>query len=191
MSDLNKLGERKVLVLPGYMNSGAGHWQTRWESLYPNFERVQMPAWDHPVRDAWCRRLDAAVTGANGPVTLAAHSLGCLTVAFWAAHYATAVNLASVTGALLVAVPDPAGEAFPRDASGFLPVPLAPLPFASAVVASTNDPYGGIPFAQTCAAGWGSHWHEIGPRGHINAESGLGDWDHGLRWLGELTCVGT
>ncbi|MDR6389391.1 putative alpha/beta hydrolase family esterase [Paraburkholderia phenoliruptrix] len=32
-----------VLVLPGYQNSGAGHWQTRWEALDRSFTRVQMP----------------------------------------------------------------------------------------------------------------------------------------------------
>nr|WKF56711.1 hypothetical protein HUO10_001172 [Paraburkholderia busanensis] len=172
-----------LLVLPGYQNSGAGHWQTRWEALDPAFKRVQMPDWDHPSRDAWCRTLEAAVTAAAAPVAFAAHSLGCLTVAFWATQYASAAQLARVAGALLVAVPDPAGEQFPQDASGFAPVPLARLPFASMVVASSDDPYGGLPFSQQCATAWGSRWIGIGPCGHINTDSGLGDWDEGRRWL--------
>ncbi|SDG60223.1 RBBP9/YdeN family alpha/beta hydrolase [Paraburkholderia phenazinium] len=177
------MSEQKVLVLPGYMNSGEGHWQTRWEGLDAGFERVQMPDWDHPVRDAWCRTLEAAVNAAHGPVAFAAHSLGCLAVAFWAAQYASAGSLAKVSAALLVAVPDPAGQDFPQDASGFALLPLEPLPFTSVVVASTDDPYGGVPFSQACAAAWGSRWREIGARGHINADSGLGDWDEGRRWL--------
>src|ERR1700759_5521268 len=99
----------KVLVLSGYQNSGAGHWQTRWEALDPGLVRVQMPDWDHPARDAWCRTLDAAVSAADAPVLFAAHSLGCLTTAFWASQYASAAQLAKVAGALLVAVPDPSG----------------------------------------------------------------------------------
>lgn len=178
--------EQQVLVLPGYMNSDAGHWQTRWESLHPTFARVRMPDWDHSVRDAWCRTLDAAVRAAHGPVVLAAHSLGCLTVAFWAAQYASAEGLSKVAGALLVAVPDPDGAGFPLGASGFGPVPLTALPFASIVVASTDDPYGSVPFSQRCAAAWGSRWHEIGARGHINADSGLGDWEQGQHWLASL-----
>lgn len=178
--------EPQVLVLPGYMNSGAGHWQTRWESLHPTFSRVPMPDWDHPVRDAWCQTLDAAVHAADRPVVLAAHSLGCLTVAFWVSKYANADALAKVTGALLVALPDPDGVGFPRDASGFEPVPLTALPFASIVVASTDDPYGGVPFSQCCAQAWGSQWYEIGARGHINADSGLGDWEQGQHWLASL-----
>lgn len=178
-------------MLPGYQNSGAGHWQTRWEALDPSFTRVSMPDWDHPERDAWCRALDAAVSdatsGGRPPVILAAHSLGCLTTAFWATQYASAAQLAKVAGALLVAVPDPAEAHFPRDAHGFAPVPLARLPFASIVVSSNDDPYGGAPFSQSCANGWGSRWIDIGARGHINADSGLGDWDEGRGWLTSLS----
>jgi uncharacterized protein len=181
--------EQRVLVLPGYMNSGPGHWQTRWEDAHAgraSFARVQMPDWDHPDRDAWCRALDAAVgeaTASGGRVLLAAHSLGCLTVAHWAARQASAARLAPVAGALLVAVPDPHGPAFPVDAHGFDPVPLVPLPFASTIVASSDDPYGGECFAERCAQAWGSRLIGIGARGHINAESGLADWPQGLEWL--------
>jgi uncharacterized protein len=196
----NAVSEQKlnVLVLPGYQGSGAGHWQTRWEALDPGldragglvFNRVPMPDWDHPVRDAWCRTLDAAVAAADAPVLFAAHSLGCLTTAFWASQYASAAHLAKVAGALLVAVPDPSEAHFPRDASGFAPVPLARLPFASIVVASSDDPYGSVPFSQVCANAWGSRWIGIGARGHINADSGLGDWDEGRQWLTSLCAPG-
>ncbi|RQH01581.1 RBBP9/YdeN family alpha/beta hydrolase [Paraburkholderia dinghuensis] len=178
--------QQKVLVLPGYMNSGPGHWQTRWEDAHAGFSRVQMPDWDHPECDAWCRALESAVgaaTDAGGRVLLAAHSLGCLTVAHWAARGASAARLARVAGVLFVAVPDPHGPNFPADAHGFDPVPFVPLPFASIVVASSDDPYGGVPFAERCARAWGSRCIGIGARGHINAESGLGDWPQGLEWL--------
>ncbi|MBP0593193.1 alpha/beta hydrolase [Paraburkholderia sp. LEh10] len=178
--------QQSVIVLPGYMNSGEGHWQTRWEARYPNFVRVAMHDWDHPVCEAWCDTLDATVAASKAPVLLAAHSLGCLTIAFWAARHASDGGLAKVAGALLVAVPDPAGPEFPPDASGFGAVPLVRLPFKSIVVASTDDPYGGVPFSQACAAAWGSRWENIGPRGHINAESGLGDWEVGQRWLASM-----
>src|SRR5579871_2558262 len=117
-----------TLVLPGYLGSGPGHWQTRWEALDPAFVRVPMPDWDHPSRDAWCRTLDATLAAARAPVVFAAHSLGCLTTAFWASQYASAAQLAKVAGALLVAVPDPAGAHFPQDATGFAAVPLTRLP---------------------------------------------------------------
>ncbi|WP_233831289.1 RBBP9/YdeN family alpha/beta hydrolase [Paraburkholderia sp. ZP32-5] len=175
-----------ALVLPGYQNSGAGHWQTRWEALDPGFVRVQMPDWDHPSRDAWCRTLDAAVAVAEAPVVFAAHSLGCLTTAFWVSQYASDAQLAKVAGALLVAVPDPTGAHFPSDATGFAPVPLTRLPFPTIVVSSSDDPYGGVAFSQTCANSWGSRWVGLCSRGHINADSGLGDWDEGRSWLASL-----
>ena len=184
------LEQQSVIVLPGYMNSGVGHWQTRWEAQYPGFSRIAMRDWDHPVCEQWCDTLDTAIASATGRVLLAAHSLGCLTVAFWAARVlsdgAREDVLAKVAGALLVAVPDPAGPEFPRDATGFEAVPMQTLPFPSIVVASTDDPYGGVPFSQACASAWGSRWESIGPRGHINADSGLGDWPEGQRWLASV-----
>jgi uncharacterized protein len=183
MEGLNGLN---VLVLPGYQNSGDGHWQTRWETAYRNFTRVPMRDWEHPVCDDWCRTLDATVAtvaAQSGPVVFAAHSLGCLTAACWATRYASQDSLAKVAGALLVAVPDPSGGEFPAAASGFGDVPRERLPFPTIVVASTDDPYGGVPFSRACATAWGGRWAEIGARGHINADSGLGDWDQALGWL--------
>ena len=180
------MNAKQTLVLPGYANSGPGHWQTRWEALDRTFVRVAMPDWDHPVCDDWCGALDRAVSAAGPqPVRLAAHSLGCLTAVVWAArHYGG--SAAKVAGALLVAVPDPQGAEFPADASGYGHVPMEPLPFPTIVVASSDDPYGGVPFAERCAKAWGSRFIDIGPRGHINAESGLGDWPEGLAWLASL-----
>lgn len=174
----------KTYVLPGYANSGPGHWQTRWEGRDSSFVRVALPDWDYPAREAWCETLDQAVAAERrGPVRFAAHSLGCLTVAHWALRRAGSAQLEKIEGALLVAPPDPSGPGFPRDAFGFEEVVLAPLPFASIIVASSDDPYGSLAFAERCARAWGSRLIEIGPRGHINADSGLGDWEEGRRYL--------
>ncbi|WP_118180632.1 RBBP9/YdeN family alpha/beta hydrolase [Paraburkholderia phosphatilytica] len=179
-----------VLILPGWQNSGPGHWQSRWEARHASFTRVPMTDWNQADRDAWCRTLDATVAAkaaAGRAVRFAAHSLGCLTVAFWAARYATPEVLRHVQGALLVAVPDPAAPAFPHEgSSGFASAPLELLPFPSIVVSSSDDPFGGERYSLACADAWGSRWIGIGPRGHINADSGLGDWAEGLGWLGEL-----
>lgn len=183
------MNAKQTLIVPGYANSGPGHWQTRWEALDPTFVRVAMPDWDRPVCDDWCDALDRAISaGGSQPVRIAAHSLGCLTVAAWAARSRGRAGRAAlnVAGALLVAVPDPHGAEFPSDASGYEHVPMEPLPFPTIVVASSDDPYGGVPFAQRCAKAWASRFIDIGPRGHINAQSGLGDWPEGLAWLASL-----
>lgn len=64
--------------------------------------------------------------------------------------------------------------------------PRRPLPFPSLVVASSDDPYAGIDFARSCARDWGSRLAEVGAHGHINSDSGLGDWPEGRALLAAL-----
>ncbi len=137
--------------------------------------------WDHPVCDVWVAALEAAVRSSEPPVVLVAHSLACLQLAHWAAS-----TRCRIRGALLVAVPDPEGAAFPNEAIGFSPLPLRRFAFPSIVVASSNDPYGSIDHARRCADAWGSRLVEIGMAGHINAGSGLGDWPQGRQLLAEF-----
>ncbi|MDS0796899.1 alpha/beta hydrolase, partial [Burkholderia pseudomultivorans] len=135
------MSDSRIFILPGYGNSGPLHWQSRWERADARFTRIAMPDWERAFRNGWCLALDRAVEAARGPVLIAAHSLGTLTTAWWATRYARPAALAKVHGALLVALPDPAGPAFPADAHGFGPVPRERLPFPTCVVASGADPY--------------------------------------------------
>ena len=167
-----------VLVLPGHGNSGLQHWQSRWELRHSEWQRVQLGNWDDPVCDEWVRALDAAVQACPSPPILVAHSLACLLVAHWA-HCSTL----ALGGAFLVAVPDPQRVGFPATAYGFVPVPMAPFGFRSLVVASANDPLGSLAHATQCAAAWGSTFIDIGQAGHINAESGHGEWIEGYALL--------
>ena len=104
---------------------------------------------------------------------LAAHSLGCLAVAWWA-------ELAGqpwgwpVAGALLVAPPDVDRAAACDEIRGFAPSPRTLLPFPSILVASEDDPYATPQRSFDMARDWGSHFVNIGAHGHINAESDLG-----------------
>ncbi len=171
-----------VLIVPGLGGSGPEHWQSLWEQAHPSFVRVKQHDWDHPVREEWLAPLERAVALAGGNTVLAAHSLGCALVAHWAAH-----TLLKIRGALLVAPANPDGPNCPKEVTGFSPLPLAPLPFPSIVVASTNDPYGDLAFARATAHAWGSRFVSIGRAGHINAASGLGDWQEGFALLKQLT----
>jgi predicted alpha/beta hydrolase family esterase len=60
------------------------------------------------------------------------------------------------------------------------------MPFESLVVASTNDPFGSLEAQANLAAAWGAELQSIGARGHINADSGLGNWPQGRNWLEKL-----
>jgi uncharacterized protein len=166
-----------VLILPGIGGSGPEHWQTVWERLHPQYQRIEMPDWDAPELTVWTTRIDAAVRAAPSLPVVVAHSLGCLALV----HFARGGG--RLRAALLVAVPDPDGPEFPEAARSFAPVPLAPLPFPSRVAASRNDPYGSFTFAQRCAAAWHSELCDVGARAHINAESGLGAWPEGEQLL--------
>lgn len=170
-----------VLVLPGYGDSGPAHWQTLWERRH-GYTRVVQDDWERPDVEAWKRRLRDAVAGAPGPVVLVAHSLGCALVA----HSAAGVG-ARVAGALLVAPPDvdEIRHLLPEIES-FAPMPMAPLPFSSVVVGSTNDPYAEPARVRAFASAWGARFVDVGAAGHINVESGHGDWSEGHRLLADL-----
>ncbi|WP_198970593.1 RBBP9/YdeN family alpha/beta hydrolase [Xylophilus sp. ASV27] len=171
-----------VLLLPGWQNSGAGHWQTEWEQVHGD-QRVQQHDWMRPLRGDWSARLEEVVAEAPGPVLLAAHSLGCILVAWWAAHTRHAHR---VQGALLVAPGDVERPDLAAQIPGWAPIARQALPFPAVLVASRNDPYCGFERAQALAAGWGARCIDHGERGHINAESGLGIWPEGRAMLQSL-----
>lgn len=170
-----------VLVLPGFGNSGPAHWQTLWEVRHPAWRRVDLGQWDAPRCEDWVRALDAAVRHCPTPPVLVAHSLACLLVAHWAGQ-----SSAPIKGAFLVAVPEPASPSFPATAVGFVPVPMQLLPFPTLVVASANDSFGSVAHAQRCATAWGSRFIDVGEAGHINADSGIGEWSEGYALFEEF-----
>lgn len=166
------------IILPGSGGSGPAHWQSRWESANPAMRRFQPSSWDLPGFTDWLAALEAAVIAAPGPPVLVAHSLSCLLIAHW-----QKISQRAVRAALLVGVPDPASAVFPGYGMAFAKIPEGRLRFASLVVTSTDDPYGSADYAQARATQWGSRIAVIGPFGHINADSGLGDWPEGLALL--------
>jgi predicted alpha/beta hydrolase family esterase len=122
--------------------------------------------------------LETAAWNAGPDAVIAAHSLGCLLVAHWLLR-----TSCKISGVLMVAVPDPEGPNFPKQAVGFAPVPDVRFACTSIVVASTDDPYGDFEFSRRCANRWGSELISIGAAGHINAASDLGGWSEGHRLL--------
>ncbi len=57
---------------------------------------------------------------------------------------------------------------------------------ASLLVASRDDPYCSFERAAGFAQAWVSRLVDAGARGHLNAESGLGDWPEGHALLQSL-----
>ncbi|MBS1154596.1 MAG: hypothetical protein H6R07_520 [Proteobacteria bacterium] len=173
-----------ILTLPGWRDSGPQHWQTRWESKFPGIRRVQQHDWEKPVAADWVGVLQQAVENASGHVILVAHSLGCIAQHHWAIVHGSSAR--RIAGALLVAPADPVREGLSGHIQGFLPLSVRSLPYRSIVVASDDDPVCQPDRSAFLANRWGSPLVMLNGEGHINADSGLGDWDFGLRHLRRL-----
>ena len=161
-----------VLTLPGWQNSGPAHWQSLWEAAH-GYQRVEQHDWMQPLRGDWIARLEEVILDSDEPVVLVAHSLGCILTAAWAAH---SRNIHRVKAALLVAPPDVDREEVRQLLTSWAPVPMQRLPFASVLLASSRDPYCRPDRAREFAAAWGADFADVGPLGHLNADSALGDW---------------
>ncbi|WP_439682782.1 putative esterase of the alpha/beta hydrolase fold [Cupriavidus oxalaticus] len=169
----------QVLTVPGLHGSGPGHWQSCWEQRFPDWQRVEQHDWSRPSLPLWAERVSEGVMRAQRVASrgavLVAHSFGCL-----ASLRQASLDPAGIAGALLVAPADP--DKF--GVAGLLPTYR--LPFPTILVASRNDPW----MPQRTAFSWGTLWGselvDAGNLGHINADSGLGDWAEGLALLGTL-----
>jgi predicted alpha/beta hydrolase family esterase len=177
--------EPLILTVPGFRNSGPGHWQTRWESKRADCHRAELGMWDAPHRNTWVNKLNRTIRRADRPVILAAHSLGCLAVAWWA-EFEKPTYGNPVAGALLVAPPDVDRPGRDPALAHFGAAPRRPLPFPSFLVASRNDPYCNDRTARSLADDWACRFVDAGEAGHINADSGLGDWRFGEELLAQL-----
>lgn len=125
----------RYLIVPGWQGSPEEHWQSHWQNSLPNSARVEQADWLTPRREDWVAALAEAIVADNTPVILIAHSLGCITVAHWAAT-APLQSLRLVRGALLVAPADVERPACAPALRNFAPIPTGLLPFPSQLVSS-------------------------------------------------------
>lgn len=175
-----KTADCDILILPGYAGSEDGHWQARWAERLSTGRLVLQDDWHRPDGPAWRDRIVEAVAGATRPVVLIAHSLGVVATVQAVPRFPAGV----VRGALLVAFPDVERTPnLPPSVTAFAPVPRDPLPFASVLVASRNDPYCAYDRAEGFASAWGAALVDAGESGHINVASGHGPWPEGLMRL--------
>ena len=158
-----------TLIVPGLNGSGPTHWQSWFEQLIPEAQRVEQDDWATPDLLRWAARVDEQIERAVGRVVLVAHSFGCL-----ASVTAAAANPDRIAGALLVAPADP------RKFQVSHLLPASHLGFSSLVVASTNDPWVSLSTARHWAGRWASRFINVGEKGHINVDAGFGPWPEGF-----------
>lgn len=181
-----KAAEADILIVPGYTNSGPGHWQSRWQAKLSTARRVEQAEWSKPVREDWVKVMADEVNNSIRPVVIVAHSLGVATAVQAIPYYRK-----PIAGAFLVAPPDVANpDIRPKHLMTFGPYPRDPLPFPSVVIASRNDQFSSFEAAEEIAAAWGSLFIDAGQSGHFNSASGHGPWPEGslvfARFMGRL-----
>jgi predicted alpha/beta hydrolase family esterase len=176
-----------ILIIPGWLNSGPDHWQTRWEAKLPTARRIVQDDWEKPELNAWISRIAEEVGRAERPVVLVAHSLGAVA----AAHAGALIEEKApgkVKGAFLVA--PPAASAIvelPGVDPAFAGPPAHALPFPALLIASRDDPYAPFEESQRLGDAIGATVVDAGASGHITDESGHGPWPEGLmRFAGFL-----
>lgn len=184
-----RTSDADILIIPGWSSSGPDHWQTRWQRALKTARRVEQDNWIEPDCEAWVGRIIETAVQSARPVVVVAHSLGVAAVA----HMAARIPKGFLSGAFLVAPadvdnasswPETAGLRLNAAGSGFAPLPLAPLPFPSVLVASADDPYCRMERAVALANAWGATLVEAGDAGHINGASGHGPWPEGVLRFG-------
>lgn len=175
-----------ILILPGWQDSGPQHWQSIWLRKFPNAVKVMQEDWMYPKKHAWVETLNTYIENyQERDIILVGHSLACATFAFWSNEYFSESS-AHVKGALLVGPGDTDAPNFPKEISGFAPMPLKKLKFRSIVVASDNDPLVHIDRAKYFAECWDAEFINIGSHGHINTDAGFGEWPEGEKLLQKL-----
>lgn len=175
----------RYLIVPGWRGSPDNHWQSHWQRTLPNSARVEQDDWLTPQRQDWVHALEQAIAAERSPVILIAHSLGCITVAHWAAQASPAL-LRQVRGALLVAPADVERPTCAPVLRNFAPIPTEVLPFPSQVVSSDNDPAVSVPRVLYLAQAWNAEAGLLSNAGHINVKSGHERWEQGFAYLYRL-----
>jgi predicted alpha/beta hydrolase family esterase len=177
--------QHKILTIPGLNNSGPTHWQSLWERRFARCERVELGQWDSPDKDLWVDRIADAIDVGPDQVLIVAHSLGCHAFAHWFAG-ASSVARDRIVGALLVAPPDLTQLRRNHCIAGFADSPALSSQTPMIVVASDDDPYAKTAHVWRLSRHWDARFVNAGPFGHINADSGIGDWPYGQYLLASL-----
>lgn len=175
-------GPPPLLLVPGWQNSGPEHWQSTWQRQRPELGRVSFSEWHHPNPRVWTSELRRAVLACPRPPLLIAHSLGCLATA----NLMALPSPPWLAGVMLVAPPDPGRADTPPQIADFAPPAREPFPVPGLVVISSDDSYAEEAYSLELAKTWGLEAVCLGPCGHINDQSGYGEWPEGLALLNRL-----
>lgn len=176
-----------TVVLPGWNGSGDGHWQT-WleEQLRAEGREARRPVFgdlDHPDLADWLAALRTCLADLPADAyDVVAHSLGAV---LWLHHVANPGDSPRAARVLLVAPPSPRTDI--DEIAAFFPPPMDIDTVrrgadGTVLVAGDDDPY----LPEGIAAAYGLPLKMattvVAGGGHLNVESGYGEWPAVLDW---------
>lgn len=162
------------LIVPGYTNSGPGHWQSFIEKKYSNVLRVLQDDWNSPS-SLWVKKLNQVIAVTRGDIVLLGHSCGAVTVAQWAAAH----SCQRVKSLILVAPADVDAETAIEPIRQQRSLPTSRLGYSSLLIHSDNDEHLSLTRARILAEQWGCETREFSGAGHIHTAAGYGEWPEG------------
>lgn len=176
-----------TVIVPGWQGSGPGHWQV-WlaEQLGDAGREVRHPAFadlDHPQLDDWLAALRASLDGLpDDGFDVVAHSLGSV---LWLHHVESASGSPRPARVALVAPPSPV--AHPAEVDGFFPPPLdvdavRHAADGTVLVGGADDPHCPEGIAEAYGLPLKMATTVVENGGHLNPESGFGEWPAVLDW---------
>jgi serine hydrolase len=176
-----------TVVVPGWQGSGEGHWQSWLEdqlraagrqTLRPDFADL-----DEPELTDWLTALRSALVDLPPDgFDVVAHSLGAV---LWLHHVADPGTAPRPARVALIAPPSPT-TAIPQIA-GFFPPPLDVDAVrhgadGTVLIAGDDDPYLPEGIAAAYALPLRIATTVLTGGGHVNVESGYGEWPAMLEW---------
>ena len=177
-----------VLFVPGLRDHVEDHWQTHLAREIAGSKTVPPLIKDRLSLRARVEVLDEALQAIAGDVILAAHSAGVLMIAHWAQNPTRAIRAALLATPADIETPLPEGYPTFQELTqnGWLPIPRAPLPFRSIVVASRNDPLAKFERVKSFAESWQATLVDGGEIGHLNPATGFGPWPAAHELIAQL-----
>lgn len=178
-----------TVIVPGWQGSGPGHWQT-WlaDQLTAAGREVVHPAFadlDRPEIGDWLAALRSALDGlVDDGFDVVTHSLGAV---LWLHHVAAGPESPLPARVALIAPPSPLTAIDELD--GFFPVRLDVDAVrrgadGTVLVGGSDDPYCPEGFAEAYGRPLKMATTVIDGGGHLNVESGYGEWPAVLDWCG-------
>lgn len=170
-----------LIIIADAKENPKGHWQSLWERGYPLSTHITCS--EHQNTEEWTKLINQAIKDTGTPVIIAAHSIGVLAFAKWLYH-TSLVEQKLIYGALLVAPTSINQSTLPPEIK--TQISQARVNFPTALICSDNDPLCTTQEAQMLSESLGAKLYCLEKAGHINAESGFGPWQWGMRLMQDI-----